>query len=82
MVKGCYLTGMSQLCELPSVTRPSGIISLSPQFAKDGFVAVPGFLNEAEVRSLTDACAALVEELDPEQHPATVFSSTDQQQVR
>jgi len=52
------------------------------QFTKDGFVAVPGFLNEAEVRSLTDACAALVEELDPEQHPATVFSSTDQQQKR
>jgi len=52
------------------------------QYARDGFVAVPGFLSEAEVGCLRDACAGLVEQLDVGQHPATVFSTSDQQQTR
>lgn len=51
-------------------------------FRRDGCVIIPNFLEEAEIKSLREACTRLVEQYDPSSHPLTVFTTDNQKQAR
>ena len=52
------------------------------QFETDGFLVLPGFLSEDEVRSLESARARLVREMVPSEHQISIFSTLNDRQVR
>lgn len=57
-------------------------VGLSPlqieQFNRDGFLAIPGWLDEPTVDSLKAACNQLLDDFRPETVPRSIFSTDEQ----
>eukprot|EP00118_Oscarella_pearsei_P025585 m.308419 g.308419 ORF g.308419 m.308419 type:complete len:287 (+) comp43962_c0_seq1:132-992(+) len=47
------------------------------QFRKDGYLVVPDLFTEAECDRLKQRCAEIVDEMKLEDHPGTIFTTTD-----
>ncbi|XP_037082660.1 phytanoyl-CoA dioxygenase domain-containing protein 1-like [Pollicipes pollicipes] len=51
------------------------------QFENDGYVVIKGFLSEDEVTSLESARARIVDEMNPNEHQISVFSTVEDRQI-
>ncbi|ESO98762.1 hypothetical protein LOTGIDRAFT_186972 [Lottia gigantea] len=47
------------------------------QFDKDGYAIIPDFLTEEEIQSLRSECWDIVEDMKPDEHCPSVFTTTD-----
>ncbi len=52
------------------------------QYETDGYAVIENFVSDAEVTSLKDEMHRIVEEMNPEDHPRSIFSTHDEKQVR
>ncbi|XP_018027345.1 phytanoyl-CoA dioxygenase domain-containing protein 1 [Hyalella azteca] len=52
------------------------------EYHRDGYAVLPDFLNAGEVTELRRACDRIVDELNFDEHPATVFSTADHSETR
>ncbi|KAK7066115.1 Phytanoyl-CoA dioxygenase domain-containing protein 1 [Halocaridina rubra] len=70
---------MGLLSEQPNVVLSSEQLE---KFQTEGCLAVPNFLSEEDVEMLKASCHQLVEEMDPEKHSHTIFSTTHNEETK
>lgn len=63
------------------VTLRRNILSNLLQFQDDGYLVLENFLTDTEVNEMKEAMNKIVEEMNPSEHPKSVFTTSDDSRV-